>query len=330
MSRNERLGTIIKLIANTPGITLSQLRKQLHDAGISVTERTVAKDIVLLKTEYGLLPKQERLRQGYLLENICTLAQGEVALVLDALHVFGTRLSDAEAAALIERIRRWIKGNSGSVRPTRTLRQRNIYKKSRQSKEIEEMLFQAIRSQTAVSITYDTPRLRKPEQVSGYPLLMVFHERGWYCIMRDLQSRVYSPRRLDRIKSCQAVKSADANSHHFEDLTEAEFLMSCGWGMTFPRSRKELDAANAQPPIVVRFDNTVSGYLLESVERHPLGTVSPTRDGSGDAQMQIRLANPREFLYWVRSFGSHAWIVSPRSVVEAERAEILRMSARYQ
>jgi predicted DNA-binding transcriptional regulator YafY len=329
MSRNERIGTIIKLIANTPGITLNQLCRQLEDAGINVTERTVAKDVLLLKNDYGLLPKQERLRQGYLLENICTLAEGEVALVLDALHVFGSRLKDAEAAALIERIRRWIKGNMAVMRPTRTLRQRNIYRKGRLSKEIEEILFQAIRAQTAVSITYETPRLRKPEQVSGYPLLMVFHERGWYCIVRDFKSQTYSPRRLDRIKSCQPIKTAAPNAHHFEDLTESEFLMSCGWGMTFPRSRKDLDAANAQAPIVVRFDRTVAAYLLESVERHPLGTVSATKDGSGDAQMQIRLSNPREFLYWVRSFGSHAWVVSPPSVVEAERAEIMRMAARY-
>lgn len=331
MERNERLGTIIKVIANHPGITLNQLCKELARAGVHVTERTIAKDIVLLKHEFGLLPQRERLRQGYVLENMCTVGKTEVPLVLDALHVFGFRLSDAEAVALINRMRRWFGGDDAvALRPTRTIRHRTIFKQGRQAKQIEQALFEAIRSQEAVSITYETPRLRKPQQATGYPLLMVFHERAWYCIIRDQQSNTYRPRRLDRIKSCApAPRSVPANPHHLSDVTEAEYLISCGWGMTFPQSRKELEAALAAPPIVVRFDSSVAGYILESVDRHPFGKVSASQDGTASAQIEIRLANPREFVFWVRSFGAHARIVSPRSYIDAEVAELKRMLATY-
>jgi len=79
----------------------------------------------------------------------------------------------------------------------------------------------------------------------------------------------------------------------------------------------------------VRFDRAVAPYILESFNRHPRGTVSPAKDGTGDALFKIRLSNAQEFLHWVRSFGRHAWIVSPASVREQERVEISHMAQRY-
>lgn len=344
IERKERLGAIIRSIANNPGITLNGLCSKLAASGISVTERTIAKDILELKNEYKLLPAQPRLRNGYVLEQTTSLSESEVELVLDLLHVFGVRLNDPEATSLLNRLlaRRQSSFSARAKSPRkaaqplrrsrvsmRTIRQRDIYAGKTKDKQMQSVLSQAMRAHQCVHMTYLTPRIGQPVKLKGYPLLLVFHERGWYCIVKDAKTNEYHPRRIDRIQSCSVVATIAANTTHQGDLVEAEFLMSCGWGMTFPRSTAELREGDEKPEIVVRFDRTLAPYILESFERHPRGVVSRVKDGTGDAQFKIRLSNPQEFLHWVRSFGSRAWIVSPSPLVEQERADLRRLLNRY-
>lgn len=330
----ERLGTIIKIIGNHPGITMTGVLTELRRLGITITERTLAKDILSLKQDFFLLPNKERLRHGYALEGICTLSDSELALVLDAMYVFGDRLSDPDALTMTGRLKDLIKeGGKGEVLKryrSRTVGLRNIYARTKNNQAVERALLEAITQHLPVKMTYLTPRIGKPEQAGGYPLVLVFHERGWYCIVRDAGKNVYQPRRLDRIRECTILSKGKPNQTRVEDLKEAQFLLSCGWGMSFPRSMDELKKSESQPEIVVRFDRTVAPFLLESVERHPRGKVEKLKDGSGDVQFRIRLSNPVEFQYWVRSFGSKAWFVAPTALVESEKSEIRRMSQRYQ
>jgi predicted DNA-binding transcriptional regulator YafY len=318
-SVTHRLGKIIQQIGANPGITLTELRSRLEAQGITVTERTIAKDILALKHEYGLLPAKERLRSGYVLNNVVSLPEDDLQIVTDVLAVFASRFNDKEAARLLARL-----GYAAKTR-TREVRQRDIYATN---EAIQNTLLAAIRARQAVSMEYVTPRLEKPQGIKCFPLLMVFHERGWYCITRELKAKKYHPRRLDRVRSCSAEDTR--NDSHDDDVAQAEFLMSCGWGMTFPRNLEELQESDDAPPIVARFERTVAPYILESLRRHPRGTVSAAKDGSGDALLKIRLSDPQEFLYWIRSFGARAWIVSPQTIVEKEKAEIRRMQQRYQ
>ncbi|MBX9694950.1 MAG: WYL domain-containing protein, partial [Cyanobacteria bacterium] len=177
--------------------------------------------------------------------------------------------------------------------------------------------------------TYHTPRIGKDEQVVAFPLLMVFHERGWYCIMRDMNDANYRPRRLDRIKKCRLAQEAIVNASASDDLKEANYLLSCGWGMSFPLNTGELKTADNQPPIVVRFDRTMAPFIMEAVERHPRATISRVKDGTGSVDFSIRLCQPQEFIQWVRSFGGKAIILSPSNILEQEKAEIRRVLDRY-
>ncbi|MBX9692984.1 MAG: hypothetical protein K2Z81_11415, partial [Cyanobacteria bacterium] len=128
-----RISTLIKIIANNPGITLTQVHKRLPDFQINVTERTLAKDIASLKHEYRLLPETERLRKGYVLEDIFTLSRSELELVLDALQVLSVRMSDPEAEVVMTRllalINKSYEGEGRAYVQTRTVRQRNILNK---------------------------------------------------------------------------------------------------------------------------------------------------------------------------------------------------------
>lgn len=331
--RNARLGTIIRLIARKPGITMSQLHEELSDAKVTITERTLAKDIALLKAEYKLLPDKDRLRNGYVLRGMFTLSDQEALLAMDAIHAFGNRLNDPQAEKMLERLSDLIREHPemmpSNMVPTRTLRQHNIYKRSGQSRDLEQGLLNAIRMQKPVSIVYDTPRVGHPEESEGYPLLMVFHERGWYCIVRDIKHKSYHPRRVDRIKSMKLLVNGASNDSHAADVREAQFLMSCGWGMTFPRNHKDLQLSEEEPEIVVRFHSTMAPYILEAVNRHPRGKVVRLKDGTGDVEFRIQLLTANEFVFWVRSFGAKAWITAPQALIDKERAELRRMQSRY-
>ena len=328
--RTRRLGAIIRLIGSNPGITLTKLHKLLLARGIEVTERTIAKDILLLKEAYGLLPNKERLRAGYYLEEICSLAEKEVSMVLDAMHVFGVHLNDPEARTLTARLKS-LSGQLGqSPVRERTLRERDIYgDRTGKRASVQDVLLKAIRAHMPVLVTYKTPRLRQVKQYREYPLYLVFHERGWYCLSREISAANYFARRLDRIQQCKLIESAQPNGSHENDLSTAQLLVNSGWGMTFPHNLKELANAQAQNEIVARFDSSVADYIMESGQRHPKGKATRMKDGSGDVEFRIKLADAREFVFWVRSFGAAARIIAPTSLVESEKAELRRMAKKY-
>ena len=334
-SKLERTAIIIKVIANAPGITMSRLHAELQARGISVSERTLAKDIDSLKKDYKLLPDKDRLRQGYYLKDIMALSGEDIEIVLDALHLLGTRLKDKEAEVLSLRLQTARSQNNFAAEATRaapkrirTLSQRNILS-AQKSEAIQRQLNQAIRQTRPVTFTYKTPRLQASETVSGYPLLMVFHERGWYCIMRNLTTCTYSPRRIDRISDLKLIDGGKPNRDAQENIDEAGFLLSSGWGMSFPRNLREYHASDAEPYIVARFDASVAPYILEATDRHPRGKIKACRDGTGDVEFSIKLHDPRGFLDWVRSFGAKAKITAPKNLVEKEKAELKRLLLKY-
>lgn len=335
-SKLERTAIIIKIIANAPGITMSRLHAELQARNISVSERTLAKDIDSLKKDYKLLPDKDRLRQGYYLKDVLTLSVEEAEVALDALHLLGTRLKDKQAETLAQRLQTDRNQNQFAPEPaqaaprrTRTLSQRNILSAQR-SEDIQRQLNQAIRQTRPVTFTYKTPRLKAAETVSGFPLLMVFHERGWYCIMRNLTTCTYSPRRIDRISDLKLIEGGKPNRDAQENIDEAGFLLSSGWGMSFPKNLREYHASDSEPYIVARFEATVAPYILEATERHPRGKVKACRDGTGDVEFSIKLHDPRGFLDWVRSFGAKARITAPKNLVEKEKAELKRLLLKYE
>lgn len=336
VSKRKRTAVIIKIIANAPGITMSRLHAELQVRGISISERTLAKDIESLKKDYELLPNKDRLRQGYYLKDILALSGEDTEIVLDALHLLGTRLKDKEAEALALRLQTARSQNNfaaeatqSAPKRTRTLSQRNILS-AQKSEAIQRQLNQAIRQTRPVTFTYKTPRLKAAETVSGYPLLMVFHERGWYCIMRNLTTCTYSPRRIDRISDLKLMDGGKPNRDAQENIDEAGFLLSSGWGMSFPRNLREYHASDSEPYIVARFDASVAAYILEATDRHPRGKIKACRDGTGDVEFSIKLHKPEGFLDWVRSFGVKARITAPKNLVEREIAELKRLLLKYE
>ncbi|HEY9787854.1 MAG TPA: WYL domain-containing protein, partial [Candidatus Obscuribacterales bacterium] len=194
---------------------------------------------------------------------------------------------------------------------------------------LEEQFSLALASHRPVRMVYMSPRLSDELRIDVYLLFKVFYERAWYVITRDVGSRSYYPCRLDRIKELKLLDGYPIHQTLGEDIEEAHYLMGCGWGMTFPATRKDADRGKTCPETVVRFSAKVAPYIVEVSGRHPMAKVGYARDGSGDAVFRIRLLDLWEFKHWVRQFGSNAWFLSPPSVVDEEKAEVRRMAARY-
>lgn len=329
-SKHRRLGLIIKIIANHPGIRLKELLRLVTAGASPVSERTLTKDILLLKNELKLLPQQKRLRNGYILSDMFTLAVSEYHPVRDAIFAFAVNLQDEQFHRIMQRMLRQMNSEYGSNKvATRLVGQRVMTKSSARQIEIEKVLLDSIAAGTAVSFEYLSPRLSKPLKSSAYVLFKVFYQRAWYVIVKDINDQNYYPCRLDRIPSAQMKRPRTINRNFLADAEEACYLMSCGWGMTFPATLAKARQLKHCPETIVRFDSSVAQYIMEGLERHPKAKVSLTNDGTGDALFKIRLADLWEFKHWVRSFGAAAWFLAPNTAVDQEKAEIARMKFRY-
>jgi hypothetical protein len=316
-----RIGTIIKVIANHPGITLGQLLRELPRYGVSISEKTLAEEIKLLKQDYGLLSPEPRLRSGYVLQGMHTIGTEELPTVIDSLWAFGFNLNDSTAWAISRKL--------GSSSRTLAFRQKNIYRTAKSQDEIVDRIAIAIRDHLCLRIVLESPRLSKPTKFDVFPLFKVFYERGWYLVTRNLDKKAYFASRMDRIKSCEIQKTCSPNDAQDKDITDAHILMNSGWGMDFPHTFEEYHGIEFQPDVVVRFDASVASFIKEGAERHPKAKMAYAPDGSGHLDFRIRLRYYNEFRNWVRSWGSKAWFLEPQSFIDEERTELVRQAWNY-
>jgi predicted DNA-binding transcriptional regulator YafY len=324
MNQLERLGLIIKLIANYPGIKLTRLENKLREEGLVVSQKTITTDIQLLKADMMLLPDRPRLREGYFLADIQTIGLEENETVVDALSALGVNLHDHQALLISRRLAKQ------HTRQFRTgLRQRDIYKVPNADNEIEKKLFLAMTNRQAIKLRIESPRTEKPQVFTTYPLFRVFHERGWYLITRNINKTAYFPCRIDRIKSCEILKKEAINTTFDADLAQAQYFINCGWGMDFPHTIEELQETEASPDIVVRFDQSIAKFIREGINRHPKAKIELASDGTGCLDFHIKLKYHNEFKHWVRSWGSKAWFLAPQSFVDEEKAEVRRKMQIY-
>jgi len=326
-----RLSTLIRTIGANPGISPQALKSLLKKKGTDVSERTLYTDLGFLRNELSLLPRQGRMRDGYFLDGFLTLSGSEINSVLNALETFSIDLQDQDFTKLVKTIRRRTVANMGnaaiSARQTKSIAHRVATKNS--NHDVVKLINSAVNNSTLCKMCYVSPRNDLPSQFTNYILLTVFYERAWYAIVKDADSGNYFPCRFDRIESLNLETKAPRLEASDGHITEARFLMSNGWGMTFPKNRDELLRVNDLPETIVRFEHSIAEYILETASRHPKGHAEHLRDGTGDVLFKIRLHDIWEFRHWVRQFGSLAWFVAPENVVNQERTDILKLASRY-
>ena len=319
--QHRRIGAIIKAIGSNPGITLTQLRQELSNSGIGLSEKTLTKEIDHLKHFYELLAPEPRLRNGYVLQGFHTIGTSELPTVIDALWAFGFNLNDPVAWRVSRRL--------GSSRRTIALRQRNIYKSAVSAQEIGDRLELAIKEQLAVRIVLETPRAPKPLIYEVYPLFKVFYEKGWFLITCSTHRKAYYATRVDRIKKCEILKQTQSTQSHDKDIENAQMLMNSGWGMDFPHTFEEYSEIDSQPEVVVRFDSSVAAFIREGPDRHPKARMAYASDGTGHLDFRIKLKYYSEFRTWVRSWGSKAWFLEPQAFIDEEIADVRRQMMNY-
>lgn len=313
-----RTGIVIRAIANHPGITLGDLLSILPTYGLKISEKTLTKEIDKLKNDYGLLSPAPRLRGGYYLQGLHSLGLNELPTVIDSLYAFGFNLSDATAWDISQRLGKTGRGIA--------LRQKNIYGKGKSQEDVEEKIAIAIKEHKGAQIVIETPHQEKSQKFDIFPLIKIFHERGWYLISRNLDKEAFFASRIDRIKSIQLLREHE-NPNYEKNIGDAHFLMNSGWGMNFPHTLEDYEKIDSQPEVVVRFHASAAPFIKEGVERHPRAKLEPAPDGN--LNFRIRLYYYDEFRNWVRSWGCKAWFVEPESFVEAERMELRRQAQNY-
>ena len=324
MDYNTKLGKIIKLIANKPGITRQELLAELNSSSNITSLRSLANDIKILKEEFKLIPDKSRLKNGYVLNDIFTVNETELPVVMNALCTFAEQLQDISAVEAYRKIQTSILAQDKKLTvfyEHSFIREKNIIDKTSHTDEIEKVLSLAIKKNLAIRVEYKSPRSESFRTVV-YPIFKVFYIRAWYVVCKSINDKTFNPYRLDRFTKITILDKKNTNFK--KDYNLAKELLNIGWGMSFPASKQK---AQDFIELVVGFDKSVAPYIKEGKQRHQNAKLR-TLD-NGNLEFKIQLSDPWEFCHWVRSFGSLAWFIKPKELVEIEINDLKNKACRY-
>jgi predicted DNA-binding transcriptional regulator YafY len=313
-----RFVRLVQLIKTNPFSTLSFLASQLE-----VSERTIKRDIDLLRTDYDAPLEYDYLEKGYHLTkswdfNLPNLTEGEVLALLIAtsiLHQFkGTPLEssltsletkiqtcfDQDISFTSQDFEMFLTANASSIQPKVDI------------KESFEKVFQGITKQKSIRIDYLSFDSGKETNRTVDPYHIFFHLGIWYfCGYCHTRSEIRDFA-LDRIKSCRLLTTGFVKPKEFDpkEYFKQAFRMIKGMSQT----------------IQIRFDAYQSRWIRERIW-HPSQKIKELPGGELLLEME---GNPTEIKRWVLGYGKHAEILRPISLREEVRKELQEMIKKYE
>lgn len=313
-----RFVRLVQLIKANPFSTLNFLATQLE-----VSERTIKRDIDLLRTEYDAPIAYDFAQKGYHLTkpwefNLPNLTEGEVLALLIAtsiLHQFkGTPLESA-LTSLETKIQTCFDQNisftSKDFEMFLTANSSPIQTKV-DIKESFETVFQGITQKNCLQLSYLSFDSGKETDRIVDPYHIFFHLGVWYfcgfCHTRK-EIRDFA---LDRIKSCHLIPKKFSKPKEFEpkEYFNQAFRMIKGKTQT----------------IQIRFDAFQSRWIRERTW-HPSQKIKELPGGELLLELE---GNPAEIKGWVLGYGMHAEILRPLSLREEVRRELQEMNKKYE
>jgi predicted DNA-binding transcriptional regulator YafY len=308
-----RFVKLVQLIKSNPFSSLSDLASNLE-----VSERTIKRDIDLLRTDYDAPLEYDYSEKGYHLTkswdfNLPNLTEGEVLALLIAtsiLHQFkGTPLESA-LTSLETKIQNCFDQNisftSQDFEMFLTANSSPIQTKV-DIKESFEKVFQGITQQKSIQIDYVSFDSGKETNRIVDPYHIFFHLGIWYfCGYCHTRSEIRDFA-LDRIKSCQLLVKIFVKPKEFDPKKyfNQAFRMIKGSSQT----------------IQIKFDAYQSRWIRERIW-HPSQKIKELPGGELLLGME---GNPTEIKQWVMGYGQHAEILQPKGLREEVRKEFQEM-----
>jgi predicted DNA-binding transcriptional regulator YafY len=319
MKRNmvSRLIELSSLLKNAHQFTLKELSQRLE-----VCERTIKRDIRLLRDEYRAPIRFSRVKNTYCLSeewffSMPDFTEGELlALVLATVLLKQYRNTPMEKHLLsIEKKIKHIFSDkislSGEEIEMMVTSNTSPVQMKTDTQEIFQLIFQAIRKRKTLQISYYSMHSNQMSQREVNPYHLFYHQGVWYfsgfCSFRK-EVRDFA---LDRIKKCKTLhKSFEIP----EDFNPKDYLQQA-----FFIYKGALEA------VEILFDIEQSRRICERIW-HPTQKVVHLPDGRCKI---IINANPIEVKRWVLSHGIHAEIIKPYWLRKELGKELLELSNKY-
>ena len=321
ISKEEKIGIIIRTIANNPGLTRDELLAKLQENKLAISLRSLSESIKELKCDYKLLPNNSKLKNGYYLDNIISIPKTDLSILTNALNSFAQHLRDEASIETYKRIVEYAKNHISNEAIHTMIRETNIIESNDIIVKHSKVIDKAISSKMSILVTYKSPRGQETKSTL-FPMFKIFYIRAWYVICKLKDLNLFHPYRLDRFININLGNIL--NKKYKSDYKLATELLSHGWGMSFPDSK--MKACEGREYVVI-FDKSIAPYIVEGKLRHQNAKLRYLPNGN--LEFSIKLSDPWEFCHWIRSFGSLAWFIKPKEIVDIEIKDLKNKVDRY-
>ncbi len=286
-----------------------------------VHERTIKRDLGVLRDEFGAPLEYCRRRRGYTYRepfslDSLPLAEGEL-LALCMTNVAADMFRNTPFAAALQRaldklqvlLPAPIQASFGDGLYLSSVREPAPPERVESAIHFNDLV-RAIRQQRQVRMRYFTMARNRESVRVVDPYHLYFHEGMWY-----LYGFCHS-RRTVRDFAVERIQAVELLAATFTPPPAGEIRAELGKRFSL------MDDAVA--PIEVWFDAAEARRIKERVW-HPTQEIADSPDGS--CTLRMRVQGLTSVVRWVLSFGRHARPLSPPALVQAVRAEVRAMSA---
>ena len=166
-----------------------------------------------------------------------------------------------------------------------------------ETESYKELLYEAIREKTRVTITYNSFSSQKETRHRLAPYAVLFRKRAWYVIGRSETSKRVLTFRLNRIKSLTVTQAGYTIP---EDFSVQKYLENSWDVMLGPDTH-----------VVILFAKRIAP-LIREVNWHPTQQIQETDKGS--LRFEVTVAGWREIGWWVLGYGHEAKVIKPKAL----------------
>lgn len=168
-----------------------------------------------------------------------------------------------------------------------------------ETKPYKELLYQAIREKTRVTITYNSFRSQRETRHRLAPYAVMFRKHAWYVIGRSETSKRVLTFRINRINSLTITHAGYTIP---EDFSVQKYLEKSWDVMLGPDTH-----------VVILFAKRIAP-LIREVNWHTTQQIHET--DKGNLRFEVTVAGWQEIGWWVLGWGHEAKVIKPSSLRE--------------
>lgn len=298
-------------------------RKLMDRYGVNAGKRTVQNDIKhLIEEKNAPIAKKKEgsatyfyyLDKDFSIKNL-PIQEEEVNLLKSAIDIL-SQVNDfkllTEVEAIVDKLQNTIdirvEGRAACI-------QFEKHTVSTGTKHIDD-LFNAIRDQSAIRITYQSFKATQPEESIFHPYLLKEYRNRWFLIGRKESSNQITNMALDRIKRIRNSISPYLPNDLFDPAVYFDNII----GVTFP------EGALIQE-IKIKCDAKQSPYIKTKPIHHTQKIIRTFENG--DIIVSLWLIDNYEFRSTLMSYGCEIEVLSPNTIRNSIRDYFTKGIKRY-